>query len=191
MQCAVSLQPAYSSGLCVVTISTPLPWFTLTAPTGGQMCQWSTAFYISVFALTFPLLKWSVCECAACSKLFDVFHRGCLFAGWHGFMLLAFPPSLQGPSSAPLEVDHGNVILHGNMSHEGILWKRKLLRLSLTLQCFSPCCSSSVSASPVLPGLFSVVWSTVNVRSPGSPERWLSNGCGPAFSPRAGPCTSG
>lgn len=32
------------------------------------------------------------CECAACSKWFDLFHWSRLFAGWCCFMLLAHPP---------------------------------------------------------------------------------------------------
>lgn len=68
------------------------------------------------------------CECAACSKWFDLFHWSRLFAGWCCFMLLAHPPFLPPafPSLLAVSVDHGNVILHDSLSQDwtllGMLW---------------------------------------------------------------------
>ncbi len=39
-------------------------------------------------------------------------------------MLLALPPSLLSSSSSPLSVDHGNVIMHGNISQDGYCGKK-------------------------------------------------------------------
>lgn len=131
----------------------------LTAPTERQMCRWSTAFFIGVFALTCSTVEMvEIWMC--CLQRFDLFHW-CLFAGWNGFVLLALPPFLLSSSS----VDYGNVIMHGNISKDGYYGKRKV-NWWFILSCFLPC-SSSFSACLVLPGLFSLVWSAVNVRSPG------------------------
>lgn len=167
-----------------------LPWWTLTARTEGQMCQWSTAFYISVFALTCPtaemICMWMCCLFPTVPSIPPM-----LSVCWLTWLHAFGPPSFPFSDLVPLfSQDHGNVILHGNVSHFELLWKGKCTWLiNSPMFFFSPCCSSFVSL--VLPDLVSVVWSAVYVRDPGSPERWFSNGCGPALSSRAGPCASG
>lgn len=137
------------------------------------------------------LLKCEVWMCCLLQTVWLVPLMSCVcWLTWlHAFGL----PPILSPSSTPLLMDHGNVMMHGNISQD-CCYKKLVINVELIIVFYPfplsvPC--YSIFASLVLPGLFSAVWSAVNVRSPGSTERWFANGCGPTLSSRAGCCTSG